>query len=68
MKYQVGKIQDLKEDDPLFNSLFEAYGYAIEKTTVSVMMWNNTFWGVWTNQERGSELLAIVHNGDVFTK
>ena len=64
MKYQVGKIQDLKPDDPTFDDIFTAYGHALREDAKA----SGDFFGVWTDQESGSELLAIVHQGDVFTR
>jgi hypothetical protein len=69
VKYQVGKIHDLKDDDPVFDSLSEAYDYALKQERGEPPGYlGQVFWGVWTDQDSGGELLAIVFQGEVFTR
>ena len=69
MKYQVGNINHLQDDDPKFDSFEEATKKAQE-------MWitederdplANHFIGIWLNPDTEAELVAIYHAGELFT-
>lgn len=69
MKYQVGNINHLQYDDPVFDSYEEATKKAQE-------MWiaiderdplAHHFIGVWRNPDIEAELIAIFHAGELFT-
>ncbi|MBN3761361.1 hypothetical protein [Burkholderia sp. Ac-20365] len=62
--YQVGELKCFKPDDPVVEGLLNAYQLALE-------MWrrdDRSIIGVWTKQEDGSELVAIVYENEVFRK
>ena len=69
MKYQVGNIFHLQDNDPVFTSYEEAAKKAQE-------MWiaedvrdplANHFIGIWRNPDIEAELVAIFHAGELFT-
>lgn len=61
-KYQIGSLSCLKDDDPIFNSFEEACDAAVEASI------DDSVWGVWTAQDQGNELLALVYGQEVFEK
>lgn len=61
MKYQVGHLIHYDEDDPTFDKLKDAQKYAIEKSI------DDSPYGIWTGQDEGSELDAIVYGGVVYS-
>lgn len=60
--YQVGSLQFFKPDDPEFESYADALNEAVNLSI------DDTAYGVWTGQQEGSELLAIVYGGEIFEK
>lgn len=62
MKYQVGGLQYYEGDDPLFDTLEAAIKHAVQQS------YNDGLWGIWTDQDSGSELLAIVYMQEVFRR
>lgn len=59
MTYQVGDLIDFKDDDPEFKSYSEALDHA-ETLTIED---NESYFGVWTTQDDGGDLIAIFHAG-----
>ena len=62
MKYQVGRLVHYTDEDPIFDSRTEADAYALEVSASGLEPM-----GVWTSQDDGSDLLAIAHEGELFT-
>ncbi len=60
--YQVGSLLYYKQDDPTFEDREEAIDYAVDWSV------DDDAYGVWAGQDEGSELLAIVYQGEVFEK
>lgn len=60
--YQVGKLEYPESDDPNFESRKDAVASAVEKSI------DDSCYAVWRGQEEGSELLAIIYQGEVFEK
>ena len=56
MKYQSGELVNPKEDDPTFETYSEAFKHVLHSSDLSPQ-------GIWTGQEDGSELVAIVWEG-----
>lgn len=56
MRYQPGELVNPKEDDPTFNTYSEAFKHVQSKSDLSPQ-------GIWTGQEDGSELVAIIWEG-----
>ena len=65
--YQVGDLLAFQENDPVFTGEC-AYSAALAQALTWSEKNTDTPYGLWTSQDDGSELLAIVHNGEVFTK
>lgn len=64
IRYQVGDLIYFQDSDPEFDEWQAAYVYALQLAEES----DEHLLGIWTSQEDGGELMAIVHQGDVFTK
>lgn len=64
MTYQVGDIQSIKDEDPMFTSEEAAYKHAFALLEGS----DEVFIGIWTGQDEGSELLAIIYCGEAYCK
>lgn len=60
-QYQVGSLFLFDLTDPEFTTLDKALSHAIGLSKASII-------GIWTSQDKGSELLYIVYNGEVFKK
>ena len=60
--YQVGKLEYCERDDPNFENWKEAVDSAVDKSM------DDSVYAIWRGQEEGSELLAIVYQGEVFEK
>jgi hypothetical protein len=63
MKYQAGDLIYYEDDDPIFDTREEAEAY-VEKH----FQFLDRPGAVWTDQDDGSELLAIYYGGEWFTK
>jgi hypothetical protein len=66
--YQVGELMNFKDDDLIVNNYQGAILFALKEDKRRSTKWNNVPIGVWTDQENGSVLMAIVYEGQVFTK
>lgn len=62
MNYQVGHLVYFEKDDPTFDDLKEAQIYAIEKSI------DDSPYGIWTSQDEGSMLEAIVYGGVIYSQ
>ena len=59
MSWQVGELEDFKDDDPVFDDKQDAINYATELSEEKY----EGFYGLWTSQDDGGELVAIFHSG-----
>lgn len=66
MRYQVGHLKDIKNDDPVFDTLELAAQDAMLKSQPN-RIWDGEPYGVWTSQDDGCELVAIAYEGVLFT-
>ncbi len=64
MTYQVGLLLDFKEDDPTYDDLDTAQQAALRWAECEI----EPAIGIWTGQDDGSELVAIVYQRGLFTK
>jgi hypothetical protein len=62
--WQVGELIRFDPADPEFASLEAAIALARTESERS----DKRVYGVWTGQDHGSELVAIVHQGEIFRK
>ena len=60
--FQVGNLRDLLHDDPVFPTLSDALPEALARSRKA----HSEFFGIWTAQDLGSELIAIIHDQEVF--
>ena len=65
--YQVGDLTAFQANDPVFTGEC-AYIQALTQALSRSVENQDTPYGLWTTPDDGSELLVIVHNGEVFTK
>lgn len=65
MSYQVGNLQCIDRGDPTFEHYHDAIRSALAWETEESWDPGETI-GVWTSQEEGSELVAIIYQGQVF--
>ena len=62
MPYQVGNLEAVQEDDPVFEDLVEAQNVALDRS-----QYRECAQGIWTSQQEGSEIVAIAYQGSLFT-
>ena len=60
MGFQSGKLINPSEDDPTFDTYSKAVLHVTNDSERAPM-------GVWTSQEEGSELIAIIWNREAYT-
>ncbi len=60
-KYQVGSLAHFQQSDPIIEGYDKAVKHAMPKSKHGDM-------GIWTTQKKGSDLVAIVHEGEIFRK
>lgn len=60
--YQIGKLMYLERDDEEVEGYWAAIGKAQDLSQ------DDSVYGVWTSQEEGGDLLAIIYGGEVFIK
>ncbi len=77
--YRVGDLLAYQANDPVFTgaqayaqALAQAFAWSVTHADTPYGVWNALHadmpYGMWATPDDGSELLAIVHNGEVFTK
>ena len=59
--FQVGDLTGYENDDPVFDSKQKAIGYAVKEFE----FWDQPI-GIWVKGD--GELVAIYHQGELFTK
>jgi hypothetical protein len=64
--YQVGDLHHYGKDDPVFDNWDDAVKHAFTEITGNGYL--DIAAGIWSGQDEGSELLAIVYQGEVFKK
>jgi hypothetical protein len=62
LTYQTGRLLDPKEHDPEFPSFKDAAAHAIKESALD----RYGFFAIWTGQDHGSELEAIVFRETIF--
>ena len=63
--YQIGDITNIQESDPTDPIIENAYIMALDMAEES----DEVFIGIWELDDNGdAELIAIVYQGDIFTK
>lgn len=63
--YQIGDITNIQESDPTTTVIENAYVMALDMAEES----DEVFIGIWELDDNGdAELIAIVYQGDIFTK
>lgn len=60
MKYQSGNLRSPKQSDPEFDTYSEAFNHIKHESEIDAQ-------GLWTGQQDGSELIAIVWEGQAYT-
>lgn len=61
-KYQVGFLMGYESDDPEYGDWDSALSYALHIGQIDETI------GIWSSQDEGSDLLAIIYQGEVFKK
>lgn len=64
MKWQVGQLRDFRPDDPEFDDKNMAFDAATDLSEAN----EDDVIGVWTDQDDGSELIAIAYQGELFRR
>lgn len=65
-EYQVGDLTSFEEDDPTFKKYGDAENAAVEMSRKHEN--EGRAIAVWSGQDEGAELLALVVDGEIFTK
>lgn len=63
MNYQTGAVNNIKGDDPVFDTESECIDWIMQRSDRAF-----TIYGIWTGQNFGSELICFVMEGEVFRK
>lgn len=63
-QYQIGDIAGIGDDDAMANSMEGAYTLAADLCAQS----DELFVGVWELADGDADLVAIVHQGEVYTR
>jgi len=61
MAFQVGDLDNIQDDDPVFESQHKAKNAAAERSR-----YRDCAQGIWTSQAEGSEIIAIAYQGGLY--